>query len=200
MVLHIDVLFYNFTYMHHKTPFSIDFYCFKTWQCVHHPTPFPFHKVVKTETEAACRDLSSFTRNGSKCENIKMQKFNKKAVWLWQPHPTGSYFTMGRNINPFSSHTPKYPWSALSNTQRCFNQKGHWITIRGSFVPMLIFVTNSSTNFANTAFYSSFSLFSIIFYCCPFISMVFHGFPLFSIVFPSILSSAHTKMSRITLF
>ena len=65
---------------------------------------------------------------------------------------------------------------------------------------MLIFVTNSSTNFDNTAFYSSFSLFSILFYCFPFISMVFHGFPLFPIVFPSFLSSAHTKMSRISIF
>ena len=46
--------------------------CFTTLHV--HSRSFPFHKVVKNETEAACRDLS-FLHNGSKCENKEIQKY-----------------------------------------------------------------------------------------------------------------------------
>ena len=42
-----------------------------------HSRSFPFHKVVKTETEAACGDLT-FLHNGSKCENKEIYKNIKK--------------------------------------------------------------------------------------------------------------------------
>ena len=79
--------------------------------------PFPFHKVVKSETAAAYRDLG-FSTMAPNVKNVKIQMF-RNAKWKKQlsTGATSLNWQFLHNGSKYKSFqlTQKYPGSALSN-------------------------------------------------------------------------------------